>query len=1098
MSSARRWQALASFWIGAILVLASLILVVGYLVGAPLFYGTATIPPAFTTSLAFLLLGNGLILFAASRAWEFAGREDLGNARLTAILSLTFIILVAGILGAGYLFGRQQQRQFRSHIEDELAAIADLKVNELRQWRSERLGEASFFYKNEQFSQLTKRLLNNPGDRVIRQQLQTWMKKIVDMPHYRAVYLADTSGSGLITLPAGQENLDPQKSAGLLDALQSKTTTLVDFYNRIDDTPPCLDLVVPILADDGWQTLLGSLVIRIDPANTLYPLITNWPTSSPSAEALIIRRQGENVLYLNELRFQKDSALSLRLPLSRADLPSAMAVSGKTGIVQGRDYREVPVLAALRSIPESPWFLVARIDLAEITEPLRERLYGLTGIICSLLLGTGAVAGFIWRNQRARFYRLHYLAARELEVSEKRMRLIFENSKDGILVVDKSNRKFIIANQAICAMLGYNLAEMLKKGVQDIHPPSSLPMVIEQFERQARGETSVAANTPMLRKDGTIFYADIHSTPIELGGRACMLGTFRDITDRMIREARIDHLNRVLRAIRNVNQLIVKAESVEELIEKACTILINQQSYTSAMIITTDGKGRPISHAEADRDDNLQPLTRDIAQGRLPRCCEMLKEREGACVICGNAAVCDHCPEEPVCLSAQKMSIGLKHQQTIYGYLIVSVKDTFAIDSDEENLFCELAGDLAYCLHNMALKKSMQKTEIEKENLAAQFYQAQKMEAVGQLAGGVAHDFNNLLSIILGYIQLLENNVSADPDAREAVEEIHNAGIRARDLTRQLLAFSRKQVLEMKVVDINKVIGGFDKLIRRTIGEDIELQLVLCSNQVQVKADISQLEQILMNLAVNARDAMPDGGRLAIETARVDLDEEYAAGRPGVIPGPYAMLAVSDSGAGMSEETRARIFEPFFTTKPLGKGTGLGLATVYGIAKQHGGNIWVYSEPGQGTTFKIYLPLVTDESDYREEIQAEPKTASGGQTILVVEDEPSLRKLAGIILKRHGYTVLVATDGNDAVDIARSHTNPIHLLLTDVIMPKMKGTEVFTQVRQFHPEIRVLYMSGYSEEVVARQGVLNKGISFLQKPFTADSLKEKIAETLRG
>jgi nitrogen-specific signal transduction histidine kinase len=396
----------------------------------------------------------------------------------------------------------------------------------------------------------------------------------------------------------------------------------------------------------------------------------------------------------------------------------------------------------------------------------------------------------------------------------------------------------------------------------------------------------------------------------------------------------------------------------------------------------------------------------------------------------------------------------------------------------------------------MEMKKAVQKAEQETEKLEAQLIQAQKMEAVGQLAGGVAHDFNNLLTIILGYSQMMGEESGEAISSQEASAEIHEAAVRAKNLTRQLLAFSRKQILEMCIVDVNQVISDFEKLIRRTIGEDIKVEVSLAREPAWVRADVTQLEQILMNLAVNARDAMPDGGVLTIETARMDLDVSYAAGKFDAVPGRYVMLSVSDDGMGMDHETMERVFEPFYTTKSVGRGTGLGLSTVYGVVKQHGGNIWVYSEPGQGTTFKIYLPFM-DETKLEE--VSEPKVrqpAREGMSVLVVEDEPSLMKLACRVLERGGYRVYEAGDVDDAVDIARMSEEPIDLLLTDVIMPKMKGPEVYKKVSEYHPGIRVLYMSGYTENVIARQGIIKEGIHFLQKPFSAVSLLERVSETL--
>jgi len=385
--------------------------------------------------------------------------------------------------------------------------------------------------------------------------------------------------------------------------------------------------------------------------------------------------------------------------------------------------------------------------------------------------------------------------------------------------------------------------------------------------------------------------------------------------------------------------------------------------------------------------------------------------------------------------------------------------------------------------------------ESEKAKIEAQYRQAQKVESIGRLAGGVAHDLNNLLSPILGYGEMLRDDLGTDDARRDKVDEIVRAGFRARDLVHQLLAFSRKQALELKVVEFNKTVTGFEKLLRRTIREDIELELFLSPDPMTIKADVGQIEQVLMNLAVNASDAMPDGGKLTIETARVDLDEEYAAEHTAVAPGPYVLMAVSDTGSGMDDETRDNIFEPFFSTKGE-SGTGLGLATVYGIAKQHGGNIWVYSEPGKGTTFKIYLPVCEASGVQETTVKKEMTDLTGNETILLAEDNEQVCELAHAILERQGYTVLTAENGKEALAILESHDGPLHLLLTDVVMPEMNGRDLFASAAERHPGLKVLYMSGYTDNVIAHRGVLDEGVAFIQKPFTVQQLATKVREVL--
>jgi PAS domain S-box-containing protein len=385
----------------------------------------------------------------------------------------------------------------------------------------------------------------------------------------------------------------------------------------------------------------------------------------------------------------------------------------------------------------------------------------------------------------------------------------------------------------------------------------------------------------------------------------------------------------------------------------------------------------------------------------------------------------------------------------------------------------------------------------ERRALEQQLRQAQKMEAIGRLAGGIAHDFNNLLMVISGYSEFLLERIGHDPTLRGHAQEIALAAERATSLTRQLLAFSRKQMLAPKIVDLNSVVTENVKMLTRLIGEDVDLVMVPGADIGAVKADPGQIEQVIMNLAVNARDAMPQGGKLTIETANVTLDANYARFHAPVKPGDYVMLAISDTGMGMDSDTQAHIFEPFYTTKGL-KGTGLGLSTVYGIVKQSEGYIWVYSEAGKGTTFKIYLPRFSATGEAHAmlpELVHEPPSP-GHETILLVEDEETLRRLARQSLENQGYSVIDAADGASAIQISQTHKGPIHLLLTDVIMPGMTGRELANHLSPARPEMRVLYMSGYTENHIGHNGTLDEGITLLQKPFTLPALKAKVREVL--
>jgi PAS domain S-box-containing protein len=468
-------------------------------------------------------------------------------------------------------------------------------------------------------------------------------------------------------------------------------------------------------------------------------------------------------------------------------------------------------------------------------------------------------------------------------------------------------------------------------------------------------------------------------------------------------------------------------------------------------------------------------------------------------------------------LGAGLARLGLKQNQvigmTLYEYFQTNDPDFPAIAAHRRAIAGEIvtyqtewAGGSFAC-HSEPLRGadgkvvgtiSMALDVTDRRQLEAQLRQSQKMEAVGRLAGGIAHDFNNLLMVIQGYTELLITRLSPEEPLRKHAEQIHEATDRAAGLTRQLLAFSRKQLLAPKVLDLREIVSDMEKMLRRLIGEDIELETSAPEDLWPIKADRSQIEQVILNLAVNARDAMPRGGKLTIETANAELDQAYSRQHPMVAPGNYVMLAVTDTGVGMNLETQAHAFEPFFTTKEKGKGTGLGLATVYGIVKQSGGYVWLYSEPGEGTSFKIYLPRVVENVSARDPQHGKEAPRRGSETILLVEDEKGVRELARDYLESTGYTVLVAEEGEAALRIAKTHGKKIHLLLTDVVMPGMSGRELAQQVQVLLPGTPIIYMSGYTDQAIVHHGILESDAILLQKPFTLNTLTRKLRQAIEA
>jgi PAS domain S-box-containing protein len=512
--------------------------------------------------------------------------------------------------------------------------------------------------------------------------------------------------------------------------------------------------------------------------------------------------------------------------------------------------------------------------------------------------------------------------------------------------------------------------------------------------------------------------------------------------------------------------LLVTQNRLHNLLAKSPVLIyaLNIDSATPRMTWVSDNITRMTGHEPADAlqpgwwETHLHPQDRNRVGNGLAELSQQ-----------------DHCAHE----------YRHRHKDGTYRW----IRDEKNLVRDAAGKAIEVVGSWTDITERKLAEETLQQTE-------AQLRQAQKMETIGRLAGGVAHDFNNLLMVINANCELALNNLVSDDPCRELLEEVRQSGDRAALLTRQLVAFSRKQVLAPAVLDINALTANMDKMLRRLIGEDVELVTILARGLHAVKADPSQIEQIIINLAVNARDAMPEGGQLTIETSNVELNEAFARLHPEIAPGSYVKLAVSDSGCGMDPETQSHIFEPFFTTKEVGKGTGLGLATVYGIVQQSGGAIEVDSEPGQGTRFTIYLPRV-DEVEHR--LQQSPHNGEmvvGDETVVVVEDEKEVRTLMGEFLRKQGYNVLEASRGADALRMVEQYPEPIHLLVTDVVMPQMGGRELADHLGNRCPGMKVLFVSGYTEDAVAQRGVREGEMAFLQKPFTLGAFARKVRTVL--
>ncbi len=834
-------------------------------------------------------------------------------------------VIAFGSIAAALLvlsFYRDRLASIREEQGRALLTIADVKAAEIASWRRELIADARVMSTNIELGRFVRRVLASPGASATG-ELPGWVEQMRSQHDYSAVRVFDVSGRLRLSSPPASPVLAGDVSSFAAEAIRQRKVVFEDFHINVADSIH-LGVFAPLF--DGGTEPVGAIKFQVDPTRYFYPHLQVWPTPSQSGETLLVRREGDAVVFLNELRHRKNTALQLRIPVARVELPAAQAVTGREGVVEGKDYRGVAVLAAVRRIPDSPWFLVTKIDRSEAFAMLRSstRSFVLITILVVILSACGVLLA--WSRRESQQYQRLYQAETERARSQEALR---------------RTEAHLLQAQAIARLGSWEV----------VAPDTSAQEYV--WSDEVYRIFGVEKDTFQPSRD--TFLATVH--PDDREKLEAAMARFRSTG----RPLEVEH--RILRP---------------------------------------DGTVRYVRE-HADR-------TVDKA-GKVIR------------------------------------MIGIVQDITDY------------------------------------------------KQLEEQFLQAQKLESLGRLAGGVAHDFNNLLTVIDGYSDLLLQSVGERDPLRESILEIRKAGESASALTRQLLVFSRKQRVQAQPVDLNSVVSDSRNMLQRLVGEDVQLNIRQDPLLGTTVADPGQMQQVIMNLVVNARDAMPHGGSIFLGTANADLDDQYGERHPDVKPGSYVMLSVSDTGIGMTEEVKNRIFEPFFTTKPKGIGTGLGLATVYGIVKQSGGWIWVYSEPGKGTAFKIYLPRVEPVKTAAAGKETIP-LVEGTATILLVEDQPEVRRLAAIVLRSHKYTVFEAADAQEALAILQQAPGPIHLLLTDMVMPGLSGPELLEKVKRFYPGIKVLFMSGYTEHVILKNGVIAGDAAYIDKPFTARSLAEKVREAL--
>ncbi len=970
-----------------------------------------------------------------------------------------FFIAVLLISLLGHMQFRIEEEQEHSERAQELTAIGALKAGQIAEWRKERLSDAIRF---AQGPTLTRAIAKADRDDL---QIMLTLNRKADF--YEEALLVSPSFDILASATGATEPLTEASRWAVEKAINTAKPALSDFFLSTNDTVH-IDVAAPVINDA--HVAVGALVLRCSASDYLYPLIQSWPVPSVSAETVLVRRQGDMAIFLNKLRYQSHNAMKLKIPLTQRDVVAVQALLGKRGIVKGIDYRGSKVLADARPIPDSDWFLITKVDRSEISHRVRHIAVAIASFSFMGILFAAAVTAFGFRNRQASLYRHLYHAEQEQRASVEKYRTILYSIGDAVITTD--HQHLVQQMNPIAENLtGWSEAEAMGHPLEDVFHiiNEEIRVPVENPAKKVLRDGKIvglANHTVLIARNGKEYHITDSGAPIrdEQGNIIGVVLVFRDQSaERIAQKALVESERRLSTLMDNLPGMAYRCRMdsywTMEFISQGCIALTGYQVADL------------IDNARMSFFDLIHPEDRQYVWDTVVKSVD------------------------------QRGTYTLEYRITTADGVEKWVWERGCAVRNQEGAVEALEG----FIHDITERKQ---AAAEQSKLQDQLNQSQKIEAIGQLAGGVAHDFNNMLSVIIGNAELADEQLDPSSPLHVKLGEILKAGKHSASLVKQLLGFARKQNIKPRKLDLNDTISGLCDMLRRLIGEMITLEWVPDAHLWPVLMDPSQVDQILINLTVNASDAITGAGTITVTTSNVSHGKPSEGTLAEAPYGEYVLISVSDNGCGMDAVTQSHIFEPFFTTKPHGFGTGLGLSTVYGIVKQNNGFIRVNSQPGQGSCFKIYLPRYRPTKETEAEVlykfvAAEPSKRGPDpapppepKTILLVEDESSVLSLTQTLLKKIGHTVISANGPKEAIQLARDYAGDIHLLLTDVVMPEMSGRDLWQNLVKEHPKLKVLFMSGYTANIIAHHGMIDTNIHFLQKPFTKEDLTAKVREVL--